>query len=326
LKKGLEATGVKLDNISTQEMRTFVCAQCHAEYYFKKTEWTDKDGTAKTAMVVKFPWDNGLTIEDMEKYYDDINFSDWTHQISKTPMLKAQHPDYEMFTQGIHARRGLTCADCHMPTIQEGSDKYTNHHIQSPLDDLTNTCLNCHQETEAEFRKVVEIKLANKDQLAEIAMDNLTKAHLEAGEAWRLGAKEEEMKDILQDIRHGQWKWDMAVAGHGSFFHAPDETLRLLSVANEQGQTARIKLVKVLAKYGAIDYVAPDFSTKEKAQALAGVELIKLINEKEKFKGSLLQEWNKQAVEKGILNLDSREGMSDNTSYGTKDDKDKDKK
>jgi len=326
LKKGLEATGVKLDNVSTQEMRTFVCAQCHSEYYFKKTEWTDKDGTAKTAMVVKFPWDNGLSVEDMEKYYDDIAFSDWTHQISKTPMLKAQHPDYEMFTKGIHARRGLACADCHMPTIQEGSDKYSSHHIQSPLDDVANTCLNCHQETEAEFREVVEIKLAKKEQLAKFAMDNLAKAHLEAGEAWRLGAKEEEMKDILQDIRHGQWKWDMAVAGHGSFFHAPDETLRLLSVANEQGQTARIKLVKVLAKYGAIDYVAPDFSTKEKAQALAEVEMIKLINEKDKFKGSLLQEWNKQAVEKGILNLDSRKGMSDNTSYGTQDGKDKDKK
>lgn len=56
------------------------------------------------------------------------------------------------------------------------------------------------------------------------------------------------------------------------------------------------------------------------------MELIKLINEKDKFKGSLLQEWNKQAVEKGILNLDSRKDMSDNTSYGIKDDKDKDQK
>jgi len=315
LKKGLEASGVKLDDVSHQDMRSLVCAQCHSEYYFKKTEWTDPAGAAKTAGVVTFPWANGLGVEEMEKYYDDDGFSDWTHQISKTPMLKAQHPDYEMFTKGIHARRGLACADCHMPYKQEGAVKYSDHQIQSPLNNIGHTCLTCHQETEAEFKEVVKIKLEKKEQLAKFAMDNLAKAHLEAGEAWRLGATEEEMKDILQDIRHGQWKWDMAVAGHGNFFHAPGETLRLLAVANEEGQTARLKLVKVLARYGAIDYVAPDFSTKESAQALAGVDLAALVAEKEVFKATLLQEWNKQAIEKGVLNPESRKGMSDNTSY-----------
>ncbi len=316
LKKGLEASGVKLEEITHQDMRSLVCAQCHSEYYFKKTEWTDPAGIKKTAAVVTFPWKNGMGAEEMEKYYDDAGFSDWTHQISKAPMLKVQHPDYEVFAKGIHARRGLACADCHMPSKQEGAVKYSDHRITSPLDNVAATCLTCHDETEAEFKALVKAKLENKDQLAKIAMDNLAKAHLEAGEAWKLGATEEEMKNILQDIRHGQWKWDMAVAGHGSFFHAPEETLRLLAVANEQGQTARLKLVKVLAKYGAIDYVAPDFSTKESAQALAGVDLVKLVAEKEAFKATLLQEWNKQAVEKGVLNPDSRKGMSNNTSYG----------
>ncbi len=321
LKKGLEANGVKLADATHQEMRSLVCAQCHVEYYFKKTEWDDAKATdpakaKKTAMVVTFPWKNGLGVEDMEKYYDDAGFSDWTHQISKTPMLKAQHPDYEIFTKGIHYRRGLACADCHMPYKQEGAVKYSDHHIQSPLEDVANTCLTCHQETEAEFKAVVKTKLEKKEQLAKIVMDNLAKAHLEAGEAWKLGATEEEMKDLQQDIRHSQWKWDMAVAGHGSFFHAPDETLRLLSVANEQAQTARLKLVKVLARHGAIDYMAPDFSTKESAQALAGVDMAKLVAEKETFKATLLQEWNKQAVANGLLNMDSRKDMSNNTSYG----------
>ena len=321
LKKGLEASGVKLADTTHQDMRSLVCAQCHSEYYFKKTDWedpkvTDPAKTKKTAMVVTFPWSNGLGVEEMEKYYDDIKFSDWTHQISKTPMLKAQHPDYEVFTKGIHARRGLACADCHMPYKQEGAVKYSNHQIQSPLNDVANTCLTCHQETEAEFKEVVKIKLEKKEQLAKFAMDNIAKAHLEAGEAWRLGATEDEMKDLQQDIRHAQWKWDMAVAGHGNFFHAPDETLRLLAVANEQGQTARIKLVKVLAKHGAVDYMAPDFSTKEAAQALAGVDMAKLIAEKEIFKATLVQEWAKQAVANGILDMKSREGMSNNTSYG----------
>jgi nitrite reductase (cytochrome c-552) len=160
------------------------------------------------------------------------------------------------------------------------------------------------------------MKLEKKEQLARFAMDNIAKAHLEAGEAWRLGATEDEMKDLQQDIRHAQWKWDMAVAGHGNFFHAPDETLRLLAVANEQGQAARIKLVKVLAKHGAVDFMAPDFSTKEAAQALAGLDMAKLIAEKEIFRATLVQEWAKQAAANGNLDLKSREGMSNNTSYG----------
>ncbi|MBU0960960.1 MAG: ammonia-forming cytochrome c nitrite reductase subunit c552, partial [Proteobacteria bacterium] len=141
------------------------------------------------------------------------------------------------------------------------------------------------------------------------------KAHLEAGKAWELGATEAEMADILKDIRHGQWRWDYSIASHASFFHAPEETLRLLAVSNEIAQSARLKLVKILAKYGAVEYMAPDFSTKEKAQGLAGVPLAKLVAEKQQFKATLLQEWNQQAVKNGTLNLDSRKGMSDKSSY-----------
>lgn len=318
LKRGLEATGVKLDQITHQEMRSYVCAQCHAEYYFKKSEETDAKGNKKIVNTVTFPWANGFKGESIEEYYDDMGFSDWTHSISKTPMLKAQHPDYEMFTTGIHARRGVSCADCHMPYKQEGAIKYSDHHITSPLDNIANTCLNCHQEDEAEFKAVVKAKLERKEELMEIAMNSLAKAHLEAGKAWEVGASDDEMKDILKDIRHGQWRWDYSIASHGSFYHAPEETLRLLAQANEKAQEARLKLAAVLARHGVVGYAAPDFSTKEAAQRLAGVDLQKDIAEKLQFKATLLQEWNKEAVEKGRLNLDARKNMSDHSSYSTK--------
>ena len=116
LKRALEAEGrIKIADITHQDMRSLVCAQCHVEYYFKKTEWED-NGEKKTAMVVTLPWAKGLSAENMEDYYDSYNFSDWTHQLSKTPMLKAQHPEYETFTTGVHYRNGLACADCHMPS------------------------------------------------------------------------------------------------------------------------------------------------------------------------------------------------------------------
>ena len=315
LKAGLEASGVNVAEITGDDMRSLVCAQCHAEYYFKKTPWTDKAGKEQVAGVVTFPWAKGLSAEAMEEYYDEIDFKDWTHKISKAPMLKAQHPGYEMYTTGIHGRRGVSCADCHMPSKSKDGQLYSDHNLQSPLNDIGNTCLNCHDQPEEEFRTVVEQKLQRKEQLMAIAMDNLAKAHLEAGKAWELGATEAEMAAILQDIRHGQWRLDYSIASHASFFHAPEETLRLLAVANEIAQTARLKLVQVLAKYGAVGYAAPDFSTKEKAQAIAGVNLAQLVTEKEQFKATLLQEWNKQAVKNGTLNMESRKGMSDKSSY-----------
>lgn len=315
LKRGLTASGVDVAKLNNDDMRSLVCAQCHSEYYFKKTEETDGKGEKKATLTVTFPWDKGFKGEDMEAHYDALNFSDWTHAISKAPMLKAQHPDYELFVSGIHGRRGVSCADCHMPTKKDGDVVFTDHHITSPLDNIANTCLTCHSESEEEFKEIVGIKLERKEQLMELAMDSLAKAHLEAGKAWESGATEEEMKDILQDIRYGQWRWDYSIAGHGSFFHNPEETLRLLAQANDKAQQARVKLAAVLAKHGVIGYVVPDFSTKEKAQALAGINMDKEIAEKLAFKAALLQEWNEEAVAKGRLNMESRKGMSDHSSY-----------
>lgn len=315
LERALEASGTSLDDITHQDMRSLVCAQCHSEYYFKPTEYTDKDGKEQVAKVVTFPWSEGFGAEDMERYYNNYGFKDWTHKISRAPMLKAQHPGYEIYKTGIHAKRGVACADCHMPYKQEGSVKYSDHHIASPLENVENTCLTCHRETEEEFKQLVKTKLDRKEELMKIAMDNLAKAHLTAGRAWEAGATDEQMANVLELIRSGQWTWDYSIASHGSFFHAPEETLRLLGVANEKAQQARLELAAILATLGVTDYQIPDFSTKEKAQQLAGVNLEKLVAEKEEFRQVLLQQWSAKAAEVGRLNPATRDGMSDKTSY-----------
>ncbi|NSW94473.1 MAG: ammonia-forming cytochrome c nitrite reductase subunit c552, partial [Bacteroidales bacterium] len=139
LLEAFEAMGKDISKVSHQEMRSLVCAQCHVEYYFNKSMY-------EGVQYLVFPWKNGTTAEEIEKYYDDINFSDWTHQLSRAPMLKAQHPDYEIFLTGTHASRGVSCADCHMPFISEGGQKFTDHHIQSPLNNVANSCQVCHRE------------------------------------------------------------------------------------------------------------------------------------------------------------------------------------
>ncbi len=121
--------GEDVKKATHQEMRSLVCAQCHTEYYFDKQ-----------TNYLSFPQDSGLTVEAAEAYYDKTGFYDYIHPLSKTPILKAQHPGYEIFKQGIHAQRGVSCADCHMPYKSEGGVKYTDHHITSPLANIDRTC------------------------------------------------------------------------------------------------------------------------------------------------------------------------------------------
>lgn len=313
LNDALKAQGSKvtLDNATQQDMRSMVCAQCHVEYYFQKTPV--KDG--KTAAVVTLPWKNGTNVDDMEKYYDSINFSDYVHQISKAPIIKAQHPEYETWQTGVHGKNNVSCADCHMPYVQEGGIKYTDHKIGSPLEHMDKTCMNCHRTDEKSLLDNIKLKKERKDELAKKALVQLSAAHLEAGKAWEVGATEAEMKSILTDIRHAQWRLDYAIASHGAFYHAPEETLRTLGTALEKAGNARIELAKVLAKHGAGDYKAPEIKDKKQAQEIIGLPFGKLVEEKKAFQNGLMQEWKKDAEKKGIYNPKSTEGIENKTSY-----------
>ena len=300
--RGLLAAGLKSFEESThQEKRSLVCAQCHVEYYFQKTDWKDAKGDAKVAQVVTLPYKYGMSAEGMIKYYDEIGFADWTHSISKTPMLKAQHPEYEFWKTGIHGQKGVSCADCHMPYTQEGSVKYTDHKIGNPLESMDKSCMNCHRESEQKLKGIVHQKFERKEFLMDIAFDNIAKAHLETAKAMEVGATDDELKEVRKLIRHAQFTADYAIAGHGNFFHAPEEVLRLLGSGNEKAQQARLKLVSILAKRGVMDFAAPDFDTKAKAQKLAGLNMEALIAEKLKFKETLAQEWKKEALAKGRI-------------------------
>lgn len=287
--EAFERMGKDINDATHQEMRSLVCAQCHVEYYFKKDR-------VKGSAFVHLPWDKGMGVEAMEEYYDEIEFKDWTHKLSKAPMLKAQHPGYEVYLKGIHADRGVSCADCHMPYKSEGGQKFTDHHIQSPLNNVANSCQVCHRE---ETDKLIENVYTRQDQIIENRdklEELLVRAHVEAKKAWDLGANEEEMKPVLMGIRHGQWRWDYAAASHGGSFHAPTEIGRVISTGIVRAQEARLSLARIFAKYGFNEEVAyPDIATKAKAQKFIGLPMDKLNAEKETFKKNLLPEWDKKA-------------------------------
>ncbi|HBO43472.1 MAG TPA: ammonia-forming cytochrome c nitrite reductase subunit c552 [Planctomycetaceae bacterium] len=258
LVEALERQGRDLKNISHQEMRSLVCAQCHVEYYFKG------EGNYLT-----FPWDDGTGIEAMAKYYDEPNFSDWTHAISGAPMVKMQHPDYEVYTKGIHAFRNVACADCHMPYKTEGGSKFTDHHVRSPLLNIANSCAVCHRWDEEEIRSRVESIQSGVREGRDRAEETIAKAHFDIAAAKQAGANDEQLKEARRLVREAQLRWDYVAANNGMGFHAPQECLRILAAAVEMAGQCRVECARILARNGVTEPIAyPDFSTKEKAQAL----------------------------------------------------------
>jgi nitrite reductase (cytochrome c-552) len=183
-----------------------------------------------------------------------------------------------------------------MPYISEGGQKFTDHHIQSPLNNIANSCQVCHrQETDRLLKDVYERQdriIENRDKLEEL----LVRAHVEAKKAWDLGATDEQMKEPLWDIRHAQWRWDYAAAGHGNSFHSPVEISRVISTGITRAQEARLKIARVLAQLGFNQEVPyPDISTKAKAQEFIGLPMDKLKQEKETFIQNLLPKWLEEA-------------------------------
>ena len=257
-------TGKDIETASHQEMRSLVCAQCHVEYYFK--------GKGK---YLTLPWTpgpkitQGTSAEKMIAYYDAADVTDFTHAVSKTKIVKAQHPDYEMYMTGVHAFRGVACADCHMPYRSEGGMKVTDHHVQSPLLNISNSCAVCHRWSEADIKARVEsiqTKVANGRLDAEGV---IIRAHFDVAAALQAKVTDAELAPARKLIRHAQFNWDYVAANNGMGFHAPQESMRLLGKAARQAQEARVQVAGLLGAKGVTaEPTYPDFSTRKSARAV----------------------------------------------------------
>jgi len=264
LKEAFAAMGRDIDTATHQEMRSLVCAQCHVEYYFKT------DPAAGQKNYLTFPWQKGTSVEAMLEYYDGIDFADWTHPISKTPIVKCQHPDWEMYRTGVHAYRDVSCADCHMPYRTEGGVKFTDHHVQGPLLNISNSCAVCHRWSEQEIRSRVEsiqTKVRDAKLEAERAIVN---AHFDVAAAMQAGVADADLAPARKLIRHAQFRWDYVSANNGMGFHSPQESMRILVDSVNQAQQARLLAARLLAAKGVTSEPAyPDISTRQKAWAVA---------------------------------------------------------
>ncbi|WP_321474264.1 ammonia-forming cytochrome c nitrite reductase subunit c552 [uncultured Paludibaculum sp.] len=216
---------------SAQEMRSFVCGQCHVEYHFKGDE-----------KRLTFPWKNGLKAENMYAYYEEIKFKDWTHKETGAPVLKAQHPEFEFWNQGIHARSGVACADCHMPYKREGGTKVSDHWVRSPLLNINRACQGCHHFPEEEMKARVEQIQARFHESRDVAMDALMALIEDTKKLREAGATDDQLKDAWAAQRKAQFFIDLVEAENSGGFHAPGESLRVLTQALDTIRKGQLSL------------------------------------------------------------------------------------
>lgn len=217
-----------------------VCGQCHVEYYC---------GPKATLF---FPWNKGLKVEQIEATYDEYKFpdgkrfADWKHARTGAEVLKAQHPEFELWSQGVHARSNVSCADCHMPYMREGAVKISDHHVRSPLLDVTRSCQTCHRFPEEELKARVATIQDRTFALLIRAEDAVVALINDLEKAKKQGVPEDKLKAILEFQRKAQWRVDFINAENSMGFHAPQESARILGEAIDYARQGQLELFKFL--------------------------------------------------------------------------------
>ncbi len=229
---------------SRTEMRALVCAQCHVEYY------------CSSQQPLTFPWGDGLKVENIETFWNNTKFPngdqffDYVHKESGAKVLKAQHPEFELWSQGIHARSGVACADCHMPYMRDGATKVSDHWVRSPLLNISRACQTCHKFSEEEIKERVEAIQERNYQLLQRAAKALMDQLDAIQAAMKEGATDAQLAKTRDLQRMAQWRLDFIAAENSMGFHAPQEAARILGEAADlarQGQIAAINWRTVVA-------------------------------------------------------------------------------
>lgn len=214
-----------------QEMRSFVCGQCHVEYYFKGKE-----------KQLEYPWGKGLIVDSILAYHDSTGHVDWVHAISGARVLKAQHPEFEMYNQGIHARSGVACADCHMPYERVGALKISDHWVRSPVLNLNRACQTCHKWPEEELRERIAIIQDRTFELRNLALNAVLRLTTDIATAVKIDSARRQIAQARNYQRKAQFFTDFIEAENSMGFHADQEAARVLARAIDYARRGQIVL------------------------------------------------------------------------------------
>lgn len=241
-----------------------------------------RDGNSPTeieadGIVLLFPWaewkkGQPFRIEMFDDYYDKIRDkfpSDWTHKLSGAPMIKIQHPETELYSGGVHAANGVSCADCHMPYIRKGAKKLSQHNVTSPLADINSACKTCHTQSEEYLKgQIADIQnsVAYDLRTAEYGIVSLITDIKKLRDA--LGEKPEyqsegkadvkkinlALNEVLELHRKAQIRADFVGAENSTGFHNPREASRMLLQAIDMARTGQSKLVEIASANGIANF------------------------------------------------------------------------
>ena len=235
---------------TVQEMRSYVCGQCHVEYYFKGPEKT-----------LTYPWSKGLTVDNALAYYDEVKFKDFTHKLTGANVLKAQHPEFETFQQGVHAKAGVACADCHMPYMRQGAVKVSDHQVRSPILSINRSCQGCHPVPEEELRSRVDQIQSRFVMSRDTTFNALIQQIKDIETAQKNGTPKAQIDAARNYQRKAQFFLDYVEAENSTGFHAPGYSLRVLNDATDAARLGQLALAGILpegaTKVGTIGAATP---------------------------------------------------------------------
>lgn len=271
--EGMEQQGVDVTEASEDEMRNYVCGQCHVTYYMPSE---NGEPTSKPTL----PLAGGYSANDMFAYFQSeevsANFkSDYTSNISGAPMYKPRHPDYETYMQSTHGQLGVDCADCHMPIVEnEEGETYTSHSMVSPLMDMEASCAQqegCHRKQDIpNLQSTVQEKAEAYEATLLEAEDTLATAHYYVNKLITSEADTEVIAQCQELLTYSQWVWDYTASENSNGQHAFDVSMNNLEKSLEVS-----------------NYVI-DIATKELERL--GVDINELNSEIEKTKQAVINE------------------------------------
>ncbi len=224
--QALSRQGLDPARLSRQDLRTYVCAQCHSAS-------SGDPGAARTEIA--------FSAERIRAWSEAEAPATWRHPASGTSLLRFRHPEFELWREGIHARRGVSCADCHMPEVSEGSARFTDHHVGSPMRGVYAACLRCHKGGEGPLRARVKGLQDTTTALRQRAVQALQEAHGALARAQAAGQGEAVLKVARARLRQAQLRWDFIVSDGSAGLHAPQEAATILGEAIDLARQAEVE-------------------------------------------------------------------------------------
>ncbi len=250
----LKKMGVDESKLTTADKRTLVCAQCHVSYMVTK----DKE---MHSTDVVFPWAGStvghISIENIIKELKSSPANgEFVQTVTGFKMAFIRHPEYELFSnESPHWLAGVSCADCHMPSLTVDGKKVSDHRIMSPLKNDLVACAACHTETPQELRgKVLAIQDATMTVFLKAGYATATVAKLfeKANQTEKAGKKIDKAlyAQAREEYDQSFYRLLFIAAENSIGFHNPKETMRVLQDSLKHSAVADAQLRQLLSQAG----------------------------------------------------------------------------